>query len=109
MSLQPKLSEAQFQRNVIQVAKLYGWLVDHTPPMRSHSGDIYTGGLTGKTDLVLFSQRGKGIIFAELKTETGRMSTAQCWFKDVIDMNGGEHYVWRPSDMDAIVERLSRA
>jgi hypothetical protein len=76
--------------------------------MRNHSGDIYTGGLTGKTDLLLISLNAKGIIFAELKTETGRMSAAQMAFRDAIVKNGGEHYVWRPSDMPAIIERLSR-
>jgi len=104
----PKISEAEFQRQVIKVAIMYNWLVDHTPPMRSANGDIYTGGLTGKTDLVLFSLKGKGIIFAELKTETGRMSVAQIAFRDAVVRNGGEHYVWRPSDMYAIVERLAR-
>jgi hypothetical protein len=108
VSLRLDISEAEFQRAVVKVAKLYGWLVDHTPPMRNAGGDIYTGGLTGKTDLVLLSQRGKGIIFAELKTQTGRMSTAQSWFRDVVIMNGGEYFLWRPADMDAIVERLSR-
>lgn len=87
---------------------MYNWLVDHTPPMRNIGGDIYTGGLTGKTDLVLLSLNGKGIIYAELKTETGRLSTNQIAFRDVVIMNGGEYYLWRPSDMPAIVERLAR-
>ena len=108
MSLQPKLSEAQFQRNVVHAARLYGWLVDHTPPMRNAGGDIYTGGLTGKTDLVLFSMFGRGIIFAELKTETGRLSAAQKRFAEIIQLNGGEYFLWRPSDMEAILERLRR-
>ena len=108
MSLQLDINEAEFQRAVVKVARLYGWLVDHTPPMRNAGGDIYTGGLTGKTDLLLLSQKGKGIIFAELKTQKGKMSAAQCSFQDVVNMNGGEHYIWRPGDWDAIVERLRR-
>jgi hypothetical protein len=108
VNFQPKISEAQFQRNVIHAARLYGWIVDHTPPMRNHSGDIYTGGLTGKTDLVLFSMFGRGIIFAELKTETGRVSPAQKRFAEIIQLNGGEYFLWRPSDMESILERLRR-
>lgn len=108
MSFQPKISEAEFQRQVSKIARMYNWLVDHTPPMRNAGGDIYTGGLTGKTDLLLISLNAKGIIFAELKTETGRLSVAQVAFRDAIVRNGGEHFVWRPSDMPAIIERLSR-
>lgn len=76
--------------------------------MRSAKGAIFTGGLTGKTDLVLFSLNGKGIIYAELKSETGKLSPSQAVFKNVILKNGGEYYLWKPSDLPAIVERLSR-
>ena len=108
MSSLPKISEREFQRSVVSLARMTGWLVDHTPPMRNLGGDIYTGGLTGKTDLVLFSMNGKGIIYAELKTETGRLSEAQKRFANIICGNGAEYYLWRPSDMDAIKERLTR-
>jgi hypothetical protein len=76
--------------------------------MRSAKGAVFTGGLTGKTDLVLFSLKGKGIIYAELKSETGRVSASQAVFKNLITSNGGEYHLWRPSDLPAIVERLSR-
>jgi len=76
--------------------------------MRSAKGAIFTGGLTGKTDLVLFSLQGKGIIYAELKSETGKLSKAQAVFRNLIIINGGEYYLWKPSDLPAIVERLSR-
>lgn len=108
MNYQRKISEREFQRSVISLARMTGWVVDHTPPMRNMGGDIYTGGLTGKTDLVLFSLNGKGIIYAELKTETGRLSEAQKRFADIIRGNGAEYYLWRPSDMDSIKERLTR-
>jgi hypothetical protein len=108
VSLRLDISEAEFQRAVVKVAKLYGWLVDHTPPMRNAGGDIYTGGLTGKTDLVLFSLDGKGIVYAELKTQKGKVSPSQAIFRNVVMLNGGEYFLWRPADMDAIVERLSR-
>ena len=108
MNSQPKISEAEFQRQVIDIAIWHGWLIDHTPPMRSAKGAIFTGGLTGKTDLVLFSLQGKGIIYAELKSETGKLSKAQAVFRNLIIINGGEYYLWKPSDLPAIVERLSR-
>ena len=108
MSFQLKISEAEFQRQVIDIAIWNNWLIDHTPPMRSAKGAIFTGGLTGKTDLVLFSLKGKGIIYAELKSETGKLSPAQAVFKNVIIDNGGEYYLWKPSDLPFIMERLSR-
>jgi hypothetical protein len=108
VSFQLKISEAQFQRQVVDIATWHNWLVDHTPPMRSAKGAVFTGGLIGKTDLVLFSLKGKGIIYAELKSETGRVSPSQALFKNVILKNGGEYYLWKPSDLPAIVERLSR-
>jgi hypothetical protein len=83
-------------------------MVDHTPPMRSAKGAIFTGGLIGKTDLVLFSLKGKGIIYAELKTQTGKVSASQAVFKNLITSNGGEYHLWRPADLLAIVERLKR-
>ncbi len=108
MNCQPKISEAEFQRQVISIAIWHDWLIDHTPPMRSAKGSIFTGGLTGKTDLVLFSLKGKGIIYAELKSETGRLSVNQIAFRDAVLRNGGEWYLWKPSDLPAVVERLSR-
>jgi hypothetical protein len=108
VSSQIKISEAEFQRQVIDIATWHHWLVDHTPPMRSAKGAVFTGGLIGKSDLVLFSLKGKGIIYAELKSETGKVSPSQAVFKNLVTSNGGEYFLWRPSDLPAIVERLSR-
>ena len=108
MNCHPKMSEAEFQRQVCDIAQLYNWMVDHTPPMRSAKGAIFTGGLIGKTDLVLFSLKGKGIIYAELKTQTGKVSPSQAVFRNLITSNGGEYHLWRPADLLAIVERLKR-
>lgn len=108
MNFQQKVSEKEFQRQVIDLAQWHNWLVDHTPPMRSAKGAVFTGGLVGKSDLVLYSTLGKGIIYAELKSETGKLSKAQAVYRNLITINGGEYYLWKPSDLPAIVERLSR-
>jgi hypothetical protein len=102
------MTEAEFQRLVVGIAEWHQWVVDHTPPMRSAKGAIFTGGLSGKTDLVLYSLNGKGIIYAELKNETGRILPSQVVFRNLILKNGGEYYLWRPSDLPAIKERLAR-
>jgi hypothetical protein len=108
VNFQQKVSEKEFQRQVIDIAQWHQWAVDHTPPMRSAKGAVFTGGLIGKADLVLYSMLGKGIIYAELKSQTGRIMPSQQMFRDLVTKNGAEYYLWRPSDMHEILERLSR-
>jgi len=48
------------------------------------------------------------LIFAELKTEKGQISDKQQEWLDLLDECGGniERYVWRPGDIENIVEIL---
>lgn len=88
------MSEDELQNNIIQLAKLYGWMFYHTRDSR--------GSQAGFPDLVLV-RRGQ-LVFAELKTKTGRMTPAQHVWAD--ELNMVEHYsdgavqtfLWRPSD-----------
>ena len=65
-------SEATFQREVIKLARAHGWLVHAQRPARTKRGwATAIQGDPGFPDLVLVRQRR--IIFAELKTETGRL------------------------------------
>jgi len=63
-------------------------------------------------DLVLV--RPPEIVFAELKTETGRVSVEQqAWLADLehVAQHFGDDfdvYLWRPSDWDEINDRLAR-
>lgn len=120
----PTESEAAFQRKVLSLAGLTGWLRYHAP----------AGGKGGRVD---FEQVGRGfpdivlvraprLVFAELKAEDGgnRATVAQRaarpagWeAKDVTDAQvewlrsllacGAEAYLWRPSDWPT-VERVLR-
>jgi hypothetical protein len=101
-------SEAHWQQQVEQLAKTYGFRVYHAPDNRP-SGK--TGRVqrveAGFPDLVLV--RGPELIFAELKTETGRVSAAQReWLQALEHVPGVDVYLWRPSDFDEIVARLAR-
>jgi hypothetical protein len=58
-------------------------------------------------DLTLISQRGQGIIYAELKIATGKLSAQQTQILSTLHRNGAEVYVWRPSDLNKIAQRLS--
>ena len=104
-----QITEAQFQDQVLRLAQMNQWLVDHTPPMMTRGGGYRTGGLAGKPDLLLISLRGHGIIHAELKTMTGRLTPAQNVIGNALLKNNAEYYVWRPNQLELIAKRLSGA
>lgn len=92
-------SEREFQREVIKRAGLFGWLVYHTRNSR--------GSNPGFPDLVLVHRGKRKVIFAELKTEKGKLSKEQQEWIDALMLSSGDVVeVWRPSMMDRIVEVL---
>lgn len=99
-------SEKLFQDQVVQLALTAGWDCHHIKPGRY--GNVYkTDGLAGMPDLILIGQRGQGIIWAELKSRTGKLSPVQeARIKQLLE-NGCEVHVWRPADLERIATRLS--
>ena len=97
------LSEADFQRRVIDLAKLRGWKVAHYRPAKGPKGAWSTPvtGHAGAPDLIL--ARDGEVILAELKSETGRLSAEQ---RQWLDALGDHGYLWRPSDWDEVREVL---
>lgn len=94
-SLRP--TEKAFLQQVREVAGLCGWLCYHTHDSRRSE--------PGFPDLVLV--RSPSVVFAELKTDTGRLTPAQAaWLEALKQCSGIEAHVWRPGDWDAIVSRL---
>lgn len=59
----------------------------------------------GFPDLVI---AGNEVIFAELKTETGKISAAQSEWYNRLRNAGATIYLWRPSDWDDIQAVLIR-
>jgi hypothetical protein len=93
----PLLSEAAFQAAVRRVAKGYGWAVMHVHDSRRSPA--------GFPDLVLV--RNNLCIYAELKTADGVVTLQQWhWLKALGAVEKTEAFLWRPSDMPEIVERL---
>ncbi len=92
------MSEAEFQQQVIALARLYRYRVYHTHDSRRSQA--------GFPDLVLV--RGKRLLFVELKTDTGRLTPEQYeWM--VALLAAGQHFViWRPADWDEIKATLAR-
>lgn len=98
-------SEKEFQAQVLELAAWTGWLVYHTfDSRRSHAGF---------PDLVLV--RGTRIIFAELKSERGRVSSEQQTWLDALGTVAADLVgpalpptapvlvrVWRPTDWPEI-------
>ena len=93
------LTESEFQRLVIDVARLRGWVVYHVPDSRRVTA-------RGCPDLIMIHERQSRLIFAELKTETGKLSDHQKKWMRVLVACGVETYLWRPSDMAAIKDIL---
>jgi hypothetical protein len=107
-----EISERLFQGQVIELAQRYGWAVHHVPPMRYSGRNTLannwgTGGLAGMPDLTLISLRGKGIIYAELKTDSGKLSDAQVRVIELLRRNGAQCYIWRPKDLESLAKTLS--
>lgn len=89
-------SEKEWQWRVRNFAESRGWRCYHT--WLSVRSDI------GFPDLVLV--RG-AVIFAELKTERGKVTAAQQEWLDALRAAGQEAFVWRPRDWPLIQERLA--
>lgn len=108
----PRQTEAQFQRAVVEYAELNQWLVYHTYDSRRSN--------PGFPDLVLV--RDGKLIFAELKSERGRLSQDQeRWLRAlrrvelalavlarfVVPDRGVHVRLWRPSCWPEIERELS--
>lgn len=95
------VTEAQFQAAVLDLARLRKWIYYHTYDSR-HSP-------AGFPDLVLV--RATRIVFAELKTNRGRVSVAQSvWLRalqvlEATTAGAVSVHVWRPADWGTI-ERI---
>ena len=102
------MKESHFQNSVIMLAKLHGWLVMHTRAVEIRPG-VWKTPLTGHPgypDLTLAHQY-RGVIFAELKSDIGRISTTQKAWHETLTAAGAEVHVWRPKDLDDISKRLA--
>lgn len=94
-SLVIRETEAHFQQRVVNLADLFGWWVYHTHDSRRSR--------PGFPDLVLV--RFGQLIFAELKSERGRLTFEQEeWLRQLSKC--APTYVWRPSDWPDIAEIL---
>ena len=95
MSVKP--SEKQFQAQVVELARYSGFLIYHTFDSRRSA--------SGFPDLVLV--RPPTVLFAELKTETGRIRPEQQKWLDALEgCESIEVRLWRPSEWEEIERML---
>lgn len=90
-------TEKQFQADVIREARRAGWRVYH-----AFNSNRSTPGFP---DLVLVRDR---VIFAELKTATGKLTSEQDDWIQALRGAGITAVVWRPVDWPAIMDTLSK-
>ena len=104
-----EVSEAEFQKAVITLAKLHRWKVMHTQPAQIRPGRWITPttGDQGFPDLVM-THPIRGTIFVELKTDKGVVSNTQWEWLNMLEDAGQEVHVWRPKDLQKISDRLAK-
>ena len=86
-------AEASFGEQFAQAARLLHWAAYHTFDSRRSR--------EGFPDWVLV--RGNRLLFVELKSDEGTLSTAQAaWLAALERVRGVEVWVWRPADWPRI-------
>jgi len=110
------ITEAELQRNVIELARWQGWMVHHCRPSVNRSGDWSTHiqGDAGFPDLCMVHKATGRVVFAELKGERGKATTAQTnWLSALMTTSAlvGWQDVqvreWRPTQwLDGTIQRV---
>ena len=93
------MSEAQFQKAVVDMAEALQITVFHdTDSRRSHGA--------GLPDLILV---GKDVVWVELKKQDGRLRDSQVDFMTKLQHAGQHVLLWRPEHLyDGAIERTLR-
>ncbi len=107
------VTEAQFQTRLILHARALNYEIYHHTTAGGkcrQCGARVTGGriVTSKgwPDLVIARADPPRMIIAELKSQTGRMRPDQHKWRRILEANGAEYFLWRPSDWEDITRIL---
>lgn len=96
--LASRMSEKDWQAQVLDLMHTYGWMTYHTFDSRRSE--------PGFPDII--AVRGGRQIAAELKRDNGIVTPEQIAWLEALRDTGVETYVWRPADFDTMHERLKR-
>lgn len=102
-----KLTEADFQAQVVELAHLLGWRHLHVRRSVGRGRKWVTAtNVSGWPDVLFWREGSHRLIAAELKSETGKATDDQLEVLASLARAGIETHVWRPSDFDQIQETL---
>jgi hypothetical protein len=97
--------ERSFQDAVTAYMRLTGWRFAHFRAARTiHGWRTPLTGDSGHPDIV--AVRRDRLVYAELKSETGRAQPEQLEWLAALRVAGAECYLWRPADWDEIEDVL---
>lgn len=102
----PPVSEALFTQQVLQLASALNWRSAHFRPAMTSQGwrTPVQGDGKGFFDLVLI--RTPRVIFAELKSERGKLSPEQVEWMESVAGCPTENYTWKPNQLDDVARIL---
>lgn len=100
-----RVSEAEFQKLVLEVARDYGWTTHHVQHTQTGRGRWITAGTRGFPDLTLL--RPPQLVFLELKKRDGVATPEQKrWIADLQRVPGVEAFIVSPDDLAAVFALL---
>ena len=117
----PPITEAQFQKQIIQLAKLCGWRVAHFRSVRVQSKNGWTRWQTpvqadgvGFPDLVLVHPKRRMLAFIEVKRslKENLSSEQRAWLEDLFAASEYDRIyrwvtdIWRPEEWPEIEKFL---
>lgn len=92
------MSERTWGLQVERCAKERGWIYYHTFNSKHSAG--------GYPDYHFIHRDRREEFYAELKTEKGKLTAKQIYWRDTLIEIGHEWHLWRPSDIDDVERRL---
>ena len=92
-----QMTETELQDNTIELGHLFGWKIAHFRPALTKHGWRTPVSADGKgfVDLVLVRDR---VIFAELKSMSGKQTREQTEWMIALRASGAEYRLWTPQD-----------
>lgn len=107
MNTNYRVLETDFQQQIEQLAHMLDWRTMHV--RRSVKGErggwVTATSVAGWPDLVLWHEQ-HGILFREIKTESGKITQQQLDVLMSLRAAGGDAQVWRPSMWTEIEAQL---
>ena len=91
------MTEKALQEAILKFARQRHWLCFHTYDSRRSA--------PGFPDLCMV--RKKRLIFAELKSEKGKLTKDQALWRETLINAGQPCYLWRPDDLEIVFKVLA--